>query len=207
MARLTEFGLDRRQCLLGALAATLVPASTAFAQSAPAGSVQALSGQAEAELQAAVRQLATAGSIFVGDRVSTGSGARARLALGTATELRLGSEARIRIDRFLVNAGGVIVLESGAMAFDRDPGREKGAISVRSAYGLIAVRGTRFFAGPSNGVFGVFVERGSVAVSGGGRRVIVLPGKGTDIARPGDKPTTPKAWGKARIQAALAQVR
>lgn len=207
MARLTESGLDRRQCLLGSLAATLVPASTAFAQSAPAGSVQALSGQAEAELQAAIRQLATAGNIFVGDRVSTGAGARARLVLGTATELRLGSEARIRIDRFLVNAGGVIVLESGAMAFDRDTAREKGAISVRSAYGLIAVRGTRFFAGPSNGVFGVFVERGSVAVTGGGRRVVVLPGKGTDIARPGDEPTTPKAWGKARIQAALAQVR
>ena len=33
-------------------------------------------------------------------------------------------------------------------------------------FGLIAVRGTRFFAGPSNNVFGVFVESGSVVVSG-----------------------------------------
>lgn len=204
---MSEDGLDRRGCLLGGLAASLVPASAAFAQSPSAGSVQALTGQAEAELRAAVRQLAPDGRIFVGDRISTGSSSRASIALGTATELKLGSEARIRIDRFLVNAGGVIVLETGAMAFDRDPAREQGAISIRSAFGLIAVRGTRFFAGPSNGVFGVFVERGSVAVTGGGKRVLVGSGEGTDIARPGDRPTPVKAWGKARIDAALEQVR
>ncbi len=199
-------GLDRRRCVLGTLIAGLVPASTALAQSTSAGSVRALSGQAEAELKAAVRQLAMNGGVFVGDRISTGAGARASIALGTATELKLGPESRIRIDRFLVNAGGVLVLETGAIGFDRDPGRESGDISVRSAFGLIAVRGTRFFAGPSNGVFGVFVERGSVAVTGGGKRVLVEAGAGTDIARPGDPPTAPKAWGAARIRAALAQV-
>jgi ferric-dicitrate binding protein FerR (iron transport regulator) len=206
-----EHGLDRRAYVLSAIAAgltaNLAPMYPAFAQSPAAGSVRALSGQAQAELKAAVRQLVAGEGIFVGDRISTGSGARASIALGTATELKLGSQARIRIDRFLVNAGGVIVLDSGAMAFDRDPAREEGEISIRSAFGLIAVRGTRFFAGPSNGVFGVFVERGSVAVTGGGKQVMVSAGEGTDIARPGAAPTVPKAWGSARVQSALAQVR
>lgn len=204
---MSEHDLTRRGCLAGALAIGFVPVSAAFARPLAAGTVQTLNGQAQAELEAAIRQLTPDGRVFVGDRITTGSGARAKIVLGTATELRLGSDARIRIDRFLVNAGGVITLETGAMAFDRDPGREQGRISVRSAYGLIAVRGTKFFAGPSNGVFGVFVERGSVAVSGGGKRVQVAAGQGTDIARPGDRPTPPAAWGEARIRSALAQVR
>jgi hypothetical protein len=55
-------------------------------------------------------------------------------------------------------------------------------------------------------VFGVFVERGSVAVSAAGRRVVLRAGEGTDIPRPGAPPTPPKRWGEPRIRAALASV-
>jgi hypothetical protein len=55
-------------------------------------------------------------------------------------------------------------------------------------------------------VFGVFVSRGAVAVTGAGKTVRLGAGQGTDIARPGEPPTPPKAWGAARIQAALASV-
>jgi hypothetical protein len=54
-------------------------------------------------------------------------------------------------------------------------------LRVRSPYGLMAVRGTTFFAGPSNDVFGVFVARGVVAVTGGGRTVVLRLGLGTNI--------------------------
>jgi ferric-dicitrate binding protein FerR (iron transport regulator) len=79
-------------------------------------------------------------------------------------------------------------------------------VRIRSAFGLIAVRGTRFFAGPSNNVFGVFVERGSVAVSAAGRRVIVRAGQGTNISHPGAAPTPPAPWGEGRIRSALNSV-
>jgi hypothetical protein len=36
--------------------------------------------------------------------------------------------------------------------------------------------------------------------------VVVLPGQGTDIARPGQPPTPVKAWGEPRIREALASV-
>ena len=79
-------------------------------------------------------------------------------------------------------------------------------MKIRSSYGLIAVRGTKFFAGPSNGVFGVFVVHGSVDVTAAGKTVKVDRGFGTNIAKPGDPPTDPAAWKPPRIRAALASV-
>jgi ferric-dicitrate binding protein FerR (iron transport regulator) len=198
--------VNRRDIIAGSAAAGLCWPLSSVAQPSPAGTVRALSGSAQAQLEAAVRQLAQNASVFVGDRISTGSGTRASLALGAATELRLGAEARIRIDRFLVNAGGVINLEKGSVFFDRDPARETGPVNLRSTYGLIAVRGTRFFAGPSEGVFGVFVQRGSVALSGGGRQVLIGAGEGSDVARPGARPSTPRVWSAERLRSALALV-
>lgn len=193
--------------LLGALAVCAAQAGTiAPAQAAAAvGSVRALSGRAEAEREAQMRLLTQEGEVFAGDRITTGTGARAVLKLGAATELRMGSAARIRIDRFLINAGGVIDLDQGAVMIDKAPSLG-GSLSLRSSHGLIAVRGTRFYAGPSNGVFGIFVERGRVAVSGAGRQVVLGSGEGTDIVAPGSPPTAPARWSAARIQTALSQV-
>jgi ferric-dicitrate binding protein FerR (iron transport regulator) len=126
--------------------------------------------------------------------------------LGEATEVRLGQEARLRIDRFVVNAGGTLVLERGAILFDHDAKAGPADVGIRSPFGLIAVRGTRLFAGPSNGVFGVFVERGSVVVVGRKTAVLVVSGLGTNIAQPGGEPTTPAPWGAGRIASAMASV-
>jgi ferric-dicitrate binding protein FerR (iron transport regulator) len=77
---------------------------------------------------------------------------------------------------------------------------------IRSPFALIAVRGTRFFAGPSNGRFGVFVERGSVAVMAAGQQVVLHDGEGTDVSSPGARPTPVRRWQPPRIRAALASV-
>lgn len=204
--------IDRRDLLRAAslLGVAGLPVA-AFAQGPagglpPAGLVTDVRGDAVAELKDARRMLSTDGPVFVGDRVETGDGARAGFRLGRATDLRLGEKARITIDRFIVDAGGTITLGAGALLIDKAPGSEAGRIRVRSSYGLIAVRGTRFFAGPSNGVFGVFVVRGEVAVRAAGREVVLAAGEGTDIARRGSRPTPARVWGAARIRAALAQV-
>ena len=131
---------------------------------------------------------------------------RLAMHLGTDTTLRMGQLAHVTIDRFLMNAGGDITLQSGPILFDRPAGAPTLPVQIHSAFGLIAVRGTRFFAGPSAGVFGVFVERGSVAVTGAGVQVVVEAGQGTNIARPGGAPTPPAPWGAARISAAMQSV-
>ncbi len=206
------FAIDRRRLLgaaslLGVVGLPNAASAQAVAGAqAAAGMVTDVSGDAIAELKDARRMLSADGPVFVGDRVETGDGARAGFRLGRATELRLGEKARVTIDRFIVDAGGTITLGDGALLIDRTPGSAAGRIRVRSSYGLIAVRGTRFFAGPSNGVFGVFVLRGEVAVRAAGREVVLAAGEGTDIARRGARPTPARVWGEARIRAALAQV-
>ena len=68
------------------------------------------------------------------------------------------------------------------------------------------MRGTRFFAGPIDGVFGIFVARGAVDVTAGGKTVRLKQGEGTDIARQGDAPGPVKMWGPPKIAKAMALV-
>jgi ferric-dicitrate binding protein FerR (iron transport regulator) len=126
--------------------------------------------------------------------------------LGRNTTMRLGEQARLKIDRFLVDAGGEMTLRSGPLLFDRPQRSAPAGVRIRSPFALIAVRGTQFFAGPSNGPFGVFVARGSVAVTSAGQQVILREGEGTDFVSPGTPPTPVKRWAPQRIRAALASV-
>lgn len=204
---------DRRSllCAAGAVLAGLVPASSEGQISEPQGSkvgtVEDASGEVFAETKKARRKIERASPIFVNDRVGTGPNSRLWLSLGADISVRLGANVRLLIDKFVINTGGEMTLESGAMLFEKRGPDRSNETKIQSPYGLIEVRGTRFFAGLSNKVFGVFVEEGAVAVSAGGRQVIVRTGEGSDIARPGSRPTEPKAWGQARIQSALASVR
>ena len=93
---------------------------------------------------------------------------------------------------------------AGAVLLDKTP--SKGPTKLRGAFGLITVRGTRVFAGPSKGVIGVFVAHGVVDLTSGGATVTLHDGEGSDVAYRGAKPTPPKMWGAARVDAALASV-
>ncbi len=194
-----------RRGVVGAIAASLANAGGATAAS-PAGKVEAIRGAAFGQTEAVRRPLQAAAEVFVGEQVGTGARSALAMRLGVATLIRLGADTTLKIDRFLINAGGVLELGEGAMVFDRNDSDRQADLAVRSPFGLMAVRGTRFFAGPSNGVFGVFVERGLVVVVGASTAVRVGPGLGTDIARPGGEPTTPHPWGAGRIAAAFASV-
>jgi ferric-dicitrate binding protein FerR (iron transport regulator) len=199
--------LDRRSLLAAAIGVVVAMPDGALAQSAEqAGSVEEINGEAFAEARAQRRSLSRAAPLFINDLVATGPDSRLTLNLGKDTTLRLGQRARLTIDRLLVDAGGEITLQAGPILFNRPAGSPPVPTQIKSAYGLIAVRGTRFFAGPSNDVFGVFVERGNVTVSAAGKRVVLQAGQGTNIPRPGDAPTPAAPWRPERVRAALASV-
>lgn len=198
------FTTTRRTLLLGVAASLGAP--PLLAQDSAAGKIESVRGGAFAERINARRALQPAADLFVGDLVQTDSGAGLIMRLGRATVVKLGQLARFRIDKFVIDAGGTLDLEQGALVVDRKDQAKKESLQIRSPFGLIAVRGTTLFAGPSNGVFGVFVSHGSVSVSGAGKTVRLGVGQGTDIAMPGAPPTPPKAWGAPRIKAALASV-
>ena len=178
--------------------------ATAAAAPAGAGLVEEVSGSAAASGAEGRRNLTARDDIFIGDDVTTAAGSRARLALGHDTIIRLGENAALLIDKYLVDAGGTLDVGGGAILLDKSP--SEGPVRLKGAFGLIIVRGTRVFAGPSNGVIGVFVAHGTVTLRSGGRTVTLSDGEGSDIAAPGAKPTPPKMWGAARVEAALASV-
>lgn len=138
------------------------------------------------------------------DFVTTGRESFAELALGDDTSLLLGSETELLIDTFIAGQGGIIELGTGQMVFDRPEGLAKIDLTMRTAFGMIGVRGTKFFAGPNRGVFAVFVEHGRVEVTGGGVMKSVGRGEGVEIAMPGEAPGEVTQWGEARIREAYA---
>jgi hypothetical protein len=197
-------GIDRRVLVAGFAIASLSPYA-AFAQSDNiAGKVDEAIGLVTVEGRQPQKPLAVQETVFVGDTVATGSASKLGMKLGQETLLRLGELARIKIDRFLVNAGGIIQLNAGPLLLDKP--KTSPPVNIRSPFGLISVRGTRIFAGPSRGVFGVFVVHGNATVTAGGRTVQLTDGLGTDLARRGAAPTTPTRWGEERIRLALASV-
>ena len=196
-----------RRTILGGLAAAVVSRATRVdaAAAVRAGEVETSRGVCFARTVSSQHPLTPNATVFVGDSVGTGVDSSLGLLLGTATKVRLGAETQLRIDKFIVNAGGILNLDRGAIFYDHDPKDGSDASVVRSPFGLIAVRGTRFFAGPSAGVFGVFVERGAVTVVGVNTAVHLDPGQGTNIVAPGAEPSPPAVWGPARVAAAMVQ--
>ena len=190
----------------GALALPFILAGIPARATERVGSVEDVTGEAFAEIHTVRRTLDRAAPVFLGDDVVTGIASRLGMRLGRDARIRLGEQARLKIDRFLVDASGEMTLRSGPLLFDRPPGRAAARVQIRSPFALIAVRGTRFFAGPSNERFGVFVARGSVAVTSAGQQVILRAGEGTDFVSPGTPPTPVKRWAPQRIDAALASV-
>ncbi|MGH6874126.1 MAG: FecR family protein [Aestuariivirgaceae bacterium] len=170
------------------------------------GVVAELRGRALAELNKTRRSLDIDASVFLGDTLRTGENSRLAVLLAEKTRLRLGAKTTITVDRFVADAGGELSLGSGALLLEAPLQSLPKGLTVESPFALIAVRGTVFFAGPINGVFGVFVKSGSLDVTAGGIRVRLRKGEGTDIAKAGDPPGPVKKWGKAKINKAFALV-
>lgn len=199
--------LSRRALLRAALTLVFLVRRFASARAAtPIGNVSAVRGSVFKAVGSEHTALDAAAPLFIKDVVGTGQDSRATLRLGMDTIIHMGADALLTIDRFLADAGGEITLQAGPILYDHEGTAPPSGMRIRSAFGQIAVRGTRFFAGPSAGVFGVFVERGSVTVTTAGAGVLVEAGEGTSIAQVGDNPTLPSPWKPERIRAAIESV-
>ncbi|MDQ0475142.1 FecR family protein [Labrys wisconsinensis] len=199
--------IDRRSVLIGVGLMGISPlAAQADLQIIEAGTVEAATGTSTGVLRGQKRTLAVGAKVFIDDTLGTGTGARLGVRLGEATRLLLGERTRVRIDKFLVDRGGDLVLERGAMLFDRPDEPQSGPLDVATPFGLIAARGTKFFAGPSEGSFGVFVEHGVVNVRTHAGAVELTAGLGTDIRSIKAAPSAPKPWSDLRIAQAQASV-
>lgn len=198
---------SRRKVLGLAVGALGAAFSGRAAAAEPAGEVEMVRNEALAFGDGQARRLVVRDPVFIGELVRTGGDGRLGLRLGRRTSLKLGELTEIKIDRYIADAGGEIEILNGAVLFERTGKPAASGLRFQGAYGLIAVRGTRFMAGPSKSAFGVFVDRGKVEVTAAGKTVVLGPGQGTDLYFPGLGPTDPSKWGDGRVKDLQAQFR
>ncbi len=196
--------LSRRLFLAGGALALTGIGIRATQANAIIGRAVEVTGEVNRRQENHLEGLKAGASLMDHDFVTTGKESFAELALGDDTSLLLGSETELLIDSFIAGQGGVIELGTGQMVFDRPEGLGKIDLTMRTAFGMIGVRGTKFFAGPNRGVFAVFVEHGRVEVTGGGVTKAVSRGEGVEIKAPGEAPGEVTQWGEARIREAYA---
>ncbi|MEX3006921.1 FecR domain-containing protein [Hoeflea sp. TYP-13] len=172
----------------------------------PIGSVTELTGEATANRRGGLIELQIGADLMVRDLIRTGKRSFLAMRLGDQTSMRLGEETELLIDEYLADVQGTFDLSNGALVFDRPEDAPKMPTTVRTVFGQIGVRGTRFFAGPSRGVFGVFVERGELEVTAADVSQLLRPGDGVDIAEPGAAASQVAKWSQERIDEAFASV-
>jgi ferric-dicitrate binding protein FerR (iron transport regulator) len=158
-------------------------------------------------------RIASGAMLVDNDLVATRKSSFATLGLGAETRIMMGANTEVLLDTFLAEQGGTLELVSGEMVFDRPEGMPKIDLTIRTAFGQIGVRGTKFFTGRNRGTFAVFVEHGLVEVRSGETIRSVGPGEGVDIASDaktrslfGADISDTKKWGKGRIEEAYKSV-
>ena len=205
-SHMLNLGMSRRAALrLMALTPALVPMAAEAARKR-IGNVTAVKGKAKGELDGASRTLKIKAPVHLRETIITGAEARLQALLAAKTTLKLGADTRVRIDQFIVDKGGELSLSSGALLLQAPSQSFEKGLTIDSRYALIAVRGTRFFAGQLGEAFSVFVEEGAVDVTAAGQTVRLGQGEGTDIANPGDPPGEVRRWGQPKIDRAMALV-
>ena len=209
-------GLTRRETLG---LATGLAGSLAFASVLPAfaddriGEVIDAKGSVLKTQNDVETKIRTGAALNNNDLMTTGEKSFASMMLGSDTKIIMGSNTEVLLDSFLAEQGGTLELVSGDMVFDRPEGMPKIDLTIRTTFGQIGVRGTKFFTGQSRGNFAVFVEHGLVEVKCGDTVRKVAAGEGVDIASDaktrslfGADVSQTKKWGKGRIEEAYKSV-
>jgi hypothetical protein len=152
------------------------------------------------------------------DELRTGAKARLQVSFRDSSELTLGENATVVVDRFVYDpdAGtGEALLKTGVGAFRLATGkiselRDK-KITVSAPFATLGVRGTDFWWGPIDGRFGVLLlSQSKLEVrNDAGWALIDKAGYGTDIdpiLKGGyGAPSRPYKWGPDKVARALSQ--
>jgi ferric-dicitrate binding protein FerR (iron transport regulator) len=206
-------GLTRRETLGLAGALALYPVLPAIAESR-IGEVIEVKGDVLKSQNDIETRIKTGALLNNNDLMTTGEKSFAAMMLGSDTKIIMGANTEVLLDSFLAEQGGTLELVSGDMVFDRPEGKPKIDLTIRTTFGQIGVRGTKFFTGQSRGKLAVFVEHGLVEVKSGVTTRKVAAGEGVDIATDaktrslfgGADISDTKKWGKGRIEEAYKSV-
>jgi hypothetical protein len=150
----------------------------------PVGKVSRVQKQAQVGSRPAVVGI----PVSMSDRLRTGPGARLEIIFVDGTNLTLGENATVVIDRFVYNPTksiGQMALSSttGALRFSTGKlgSMRHKDVTVSTPSAALAVRGTEFWMGPIDGHYGALLLKGHVDVRNrAGAVTLSKPGQGTD---------------------------
>ncbi len=148
------------------------------------------------------------------DEIKSGENARVEVIFNDGTKLNIGADCHIVIDEFLFDPDkniGIAILRELQGPFRFITGRIgkvlQPQVVVQSRFGVVGVRGTDFWAGPSRGVYGVLLLDGAISVTNpAGQRSLTPAGTGVNLTDNNVPPGEVTVWGADRAQEALADV-
>jgi hypothetical protein len=194
---------------LGALLACAAVGAGAAAESI--GTVTAVEGQAAARRGGDTVDLAPQAALQREDRLTTGPASRLAARLADDTQISLGENATMVLDRFVYRESGPgqAILDAVRGAFLVIGGSvesSKGSrFIVKTPSAAIALRGTTVWGGHIDSGYGIFVAEGSVRVTGRRGSVTLRKGEGTTLDKAG-RPSTPRDWPQEKVRRALGMV-
>lgn len=159
------------------------------------------------------RPLTVGNPVYRNEMVKTGALARAQLRLEQLrledeTSLVMGENAEVRLDEFVYDKDGsaTINLVTGALRFISSANGHPGKLTIKTPVATIGIRGTDFWAGPIDGVYGVLLLTGNVEVSNPAGTVILnTPRTGTLISGADVAPGDAVPWPDDRRVRALSK--
>ena len=148
------------------------------------------------------------------DELQTGSDGRVEVTLLDGTELTLGENGRLRVDEFVFDPGndtGTAFISALKGPFRFVTGKfgnlANKTAQVRTPLALIGIRGTDFWGGPVQDVYGVFLLDGSVSVTNqAGEEVLDTPGTGVNLTAADEPPGAVTTWAQSKVDEALASI-
>ncbi len=159
------------------------------------------------------RSLAQGDTIRFGEEVVTGQDARAQLRLLDDTDIILGENSRLAIDEYVYEperGKGAATMRMAAGVFRAVTGAigkaHPDSVSVITPVATIGIRGTTFWGGPIDGVYGVLVQDGRVEVRNSLGTVELSAGEGTTLGSAATAPSSPVTWSEGRKARALETV-
>jgi hypothetical protein len=172
------------------------------------GGVDRVKGVATGTVDGVELQLAPADPVYSRERIVTGDAARLAIGFMDSTKLTVGENADVTLDDFVYQPGGQSAMRISLVgAFRFISGPTTPAATLTTPFAVIGVRGTDFWGGPIDGVFGVVLFEGSVTVTSNGVQVILdQPGEGVDINPVAAVPGPVVNWAQAKIDRAVATV-
>jgi hypothetical protein len=178
------------------------------------GIVNKVENEASIAVAAAAKPAMVGMAVHMKDELRTGTNGRMLVSFLDGTELTLGENASVVVDRFVYDPDqgiGKTALQTTKGAFRFVTGRIKElkekSIVVSTPFADIAVRGTEFWGGLIDAKYGVLLLEGEVTVSNqAGRVTLSKTGEGTNIPSPLDPPSEPAIWSESKVARAIATV-